>query len=144
MAPSVRTPLLARPLPHQSPSTHGRIRSAGPVLKRTRSPDPSVDGRAKRAKASASVQPATAPAGTRDERQQEKEERRAQREAQKEEFRVKYRKAFPSWVFHFDADITNETTLARLTRDIEFFGAVCHLCHAYALICSSSERIARR
>ena len=28
-----------------------------------------------------------------------------EREAQKEEFRIKYTRAFPSWVFYFDLDL---------------------------------------
>ncbi|EIN11366.1 hypothetical protein PUNSTDRAFT_131528 [Punctularia strigosozonata HHB-11173 SS5] len=42
-----------------------------------------------------------------DAERKERDRRRAEREAQKEEFRVKYRKAFPSWVFYFNFDVSD-------------------------------------
>jgi regulatory subunit for Cdc7p protein kinase len=52
----------------------------------------------------------------------EKERKRAEREAQKEEFRIKYTKAFPSWVFYFDtADRETEELAARVMQ----LNAVC-------------------
>ena len=39
-----------------------------------------------------------------DEERKDKEQKRQTREAAKNEFRVKYTRAFPSWVFYFDLD----------------------------------------
>jgi regulatory subunit for Cdc7p protein kinase len=111
---SSRGPLVMRPPPHQSPSQHGRIaRSQAPLAKRPRSPEPAADSRAKRAKAAGNT-PVRATTGP----------DRAEREALKEEFRQKYRRGFPHWVFHFDADVPAGSTLDRLQADIEYLGGV--------------------
>lgn len=123
---SSRHPLASRSLPFQSPSTQSAKSSrAGSVTKRPRSPDPVFDSRSKRTKAALlpTALAVTAASVLEDDRGVEKDDRRAQREAQKEEFRSKYRRAFPTWVFYFDADIP--TTSADVLRsDIESLGAV--------------------
>lgn len=55
----------------------------------------------------------------------DKERRRAEREAQKEEFRIKYTKAFPSWVFYFD---TAESEGQELSSKVIQLNAVCFCC----------------
>lgn len=131
MATVGRNPLASRTIPPQSPSGHQGLkttRTACGISKRSRSPDPVHDSRGKRPKG-VPLSPApshTQPAGpARDDgRTQDKEEKRALREAQREEFRIKYRKAFPSWVFHFDADLIANPVSEELQADIEYLGAV--------------------
>lgn len=95
------------------------------ALKRARSPDTrqtvtTVDD-AQAAKKAKCVTAATTTAG-RVQDAREKERKRAEREAQKEEFRIKYTKAFPSWVFYFDtADRETEELAARVMQ----LNAVC-------------------
>jgi hypothetical protein len=125
MATLSRHPLASRILPMQSPSTQSTKTSrSGSITKRPRSPDPILDSRSKRVKAA--FQPAVAPTAVPvpdDDRLLEKDERRAQREAQKEEFRSKYRRAFPTWVFYFDADVP-AASADSLGIEIEGLGAV--------------------
>jgi hypothetical protein len=130
---SSRGPLVARPPPHQSPSTHGRIvRSQGSLTKRPRSPEAAADARTKRARASNT--PAAPDPPPRD-------ERRADREAYKDEFRQKYRKGFPHWVFHFDADIPPGATLDRVQSDIEYLGGVRR---PHSLLCTQKVMLINR
>lgn len=96
---TARRPLSVKPVPL----------NLGPAVspfnaKRARSPDGGDTPQAgsKRQKAVPSPAPALAPA------EREKDRRRADREAQKEEFRVKYRKAFPAWLFYFNIDVTDD------------------------------------
>jgi regulatory subunit for Cdc7p protein kinase len=135
---SSRGPLVARPPPHQSPSTHGRIiRSVSSLPKRPRSPEPTADPRTKRAKSTSQGATPNRAAAAIDARHPDRDERRAEREAQREEFRMKYRKAFPGWVFHFDADVPAGSALDRLQADIESLGGVRCSPLSYASVCSS-------
>jgi regulatory subunit for Cdc7p protein kinase len=115
-----RGPLLARPPPHQSPSHPGRIiRSPNSSGKRTRSPEPSNEARLKRVKPSTHTN-----TPTRKEDRPERDERRIEREARDAEFRSKYRKAFPTWVFHFAADAASNPEVDDLKANLEMLGAV--------------------
>lgn len=63
-----------------------------------------------------------------DEERKDKEQRRQAREAAKTEFRVKYTRAFPSWVFYFDLDqLDPDTATLRnsLASRVVQLGAVC-------------------
>ena len=84
--------------------------------KRPCSSDAECDSSAKRAKIA-----------TLDETKREKEKRRADRE---QEFRVKYTRAFPSFVFYFDIDPLNSelhALRASLEKRVTYMGAVCFL-----------------
>lgn len=96
-----RRPLQPRAISLQIPSVLSPLKRTGSgAYKRARSPDPSVETNSKRVKGP--VSPGTLLA--RDEERKERERRKLERDAQKEEFRVKYTRAFPSWVFYFDLD----------------------------------------
>lgn len=105
MASHARRPLSARQqevpfgLSQQKLPGH----SSSPV-KRPRSPDPNVDlqAKAKRAKAVNTDSATLATPNSKERR--DKEQRKLLREATKNEFRVKYTRAFPSFVFYFDLD----------------------------------------
>jgi hypothetical protein len=62
----------------------------------------SGDAHSKRAKGGP---PSPGTLAAREEERKERERRKTEREAQKEEFRIKYTRAFPSWVFYFDLDL---------------------------------------
>jgi regulatory subunit for Cdc7p protein kinase len=64
----------------------------------------------------------------RDDDRKQREQRKAEREAQKTEFRVKYTRAFPSFVFHFDLDTLDPESAAtrrNLESKVLSLGAVC-------------------
>ena len=100
MAAANRRPLASRALSLQIPNVISPLkRSLSGPFKRARSPDTTVESASKRAKA---IPPSHT---ARDDERKEKERKRTEREAQKEEFRIKYTRAFPSWVFYFDLDL---------------------------------------
>lgn len=64
----------------------------------------------------------------RDDDRKQREQRKVEREAQKTEFRVKYTRAFPSFVFHFDLDTLDPESAAtrrNLESKVSSLGAVC-------------------
>ncbi|KAF8444509.1 Dfp1/Him1, central region-domain-containing protein [Boletus edulis BED1] len=77
-----------------------KSRTPSAPVKRPRSPEPAGDA-PKRVRATLG-EPVTTTLP--DEERKDKEQRRQAREAAKNEFRVKYTRAFPSWVFYFDLD----------------------------------------
>lgn len=95
-----RPPLVPRPLSLQIPSVLSPLKRS--ISKRPRSPDTAGDVHSKRAK---SGPPSPGALAAREEERKERERRKTEREAQKEEFRIKYTRAFPSWVFYFDLDL---------------------------------------
>ena len=112
MAAILRYPLAIRPSSHQvSPSPSVRTVSVKlPSAKRSRSPDGAQDV----------LQSSKRPRGVdqplqpvREESKKDKERRRAERET---DFRVKYTRAFPGWVFYFDADPSDTDAVALSER----------------------------
>lgn len=100
---SRRPPLVPRALSLQIPSIISPLkRTVSGASKRARSPDGAGDLTSKRAKGGP-LSPNTL--AIREEERKERERRKMEREAQKEEFRVKYTRAFPTWVFYFDLDL---------------------------------------
>lgn len=98
-----RPPLVPRALSLQIPAVLSPLkRSVSGAPKRARSPDTTGDGHSKRAKGGP---PSPGTLAAREEERKERERRKTEREAQKEEFRIKYTRAFPSWVFYFDLDL---------------------------------------
>lgn len=107
-----------------------KSRTPSASSKRPRSPEPSGDAlasqtnpkrvRATHADANGGTQP--------DEERKDKDHKRQAREAAKSEFRVKYTRAFPSWVFYFDLDQLDPDTAAlrsSLASRVTQLGAVC-------------------
>ncbi|KAG9316526.1 Dfp1/Him1, central region-domain-containing protein [Chiua virens] len=81
-------------------------RTPSTSFKRPRSPEPTGDvlavpATSKRVKANLTESATTT---LLDEERKDKEQRRQAREVAKNEFRIKYTRAFPSWVFYFDLD----------------------------------------
>ncbi|CAL1707001.1 unnamed protein product [Somion occarium] len=122
MAAVLRNPLGLRPLSHQlSPSPSTQIGATKPPsAKRSRSPELIVDGTLQSSKRVRGVDQSPAPGPNREELKKEKERRRIERE---NEFKIKYTRAFPSWVFYFDIDAANpdaallrEQLVDRVTR----------------------------
>jgi regulatory subunit for Cdc7p protein kinase len=128
MAVPNRRALTTRSLrPHAFPgiSPQKVMRVASGSTKRPRSPDQLGEHQAtpKRVKAV----PSPSCQLNRDEDRKGREQRRAEREAQKTEFRVKYTRAFPTWVFYFDLDIIvpeNAATRRSLETKVSSLGAV--------------------
>lgn len=95
-----RRPLAARALSLQIPAVVSPLkRTISGVHKRARSPEAITEARSKRAKM---LSPHTV--AVREEERKERDRKKIERDAQKEEFRIKYTRAFPSWVFYFDLD----------------------------------------
>ncbi|KAF9244854.1 Dfp1/Him1, central region-domain-containing protein [Melanogaster broomeanus] len=91
-----------------------KSRTPSASVKRPRSPEPAGDvlttqTNPKRARATPTE---PAPATVPDEERRDKEQRRQAREAAKNDFRIKYTRAFPSWVFYFDLDQLDPETAA--------------------------------
>lgn len=107
-----------------------KSRTPSASVKRARSPEPTGDALAsqtstKRVRATL-AEPITTTLP--DEERKDKEQRRQTREAVKNEFRVKYTRAFPSWVFYFDLDQLDPDTAAlrsSLASRVTQLGAVC-------------------
>lgn len=102
-----------------------KSRTPSASVKRPRSPEPASQTNAKRVKATLAEPVATT---LPDEERKDKEQRRQAREAAKNEFRVKYTRAFPSWVFYFDLDQLDPDTAAlrnSLASRVTQLGAVC-------------------
>jgi regulatory subunit for Cdc7p protein kinase len=125
MATVLRRPLSAKPVPFNlGPAISPFKTTASQTAKRPRSPDigelPQLS--LKRSKPVAYAQNVA----TGDIERRDKDRRRAEREAQKEEFRVKYRKAFPSWVFYFNFDVVdaNEEDVKALQNRVLSLGGV--------------------
>ncbi|EGO25725.1 hypothetical protein SERLADRAFT_415182 [Serpula lacrymans var. lacrymans S7.9] len=125
MAAVTRRPLTSRPIPPQVPAvfspSKAPSRSTSLSAKRARSPEPAGDVSAPYAsvKRPRAVPPSPSPAplfsasaATREDERRERERKRAEREAIKEEFRIKYTRAFPSWVFYFDLDLLDPESAA--------------------------------
>ncbi|KAI0081857.1 hypothetical protein K474DRAFT_1655724 [Panus rudis PR-1116 ss-1] len=121
MATVIRNPLTNRAHSHQltrSPPAHHNGHRAGST-KRSRSPDPSTTQSVKRAKAIELA--ANAP--SREDARKDKERRRNERDS---EFKLKYTRAFPSWVFYFDMDSLHPDEISlreQLAASVTFLGA---------------------
>lgn len=127
MAAILRHPLAIRPFSHQVSSSSVPT-TKPPSTKRSRSPE-IVHDVLQSAKRPRGVDQSLAQTQNREESKKDKERRRAERET---EFRVKYTRAFPSWVFYFDPDAANPETIAfceRLTDRVQRMGAVRTLHH---------------
>ena len=101
-----------------------KSRTPSTTVKRPRSPEPTGDA-PKRVRATLAEPIATT---LPDEERKDKEQRRQAREATKNEFRVKYTRAFPSWVFYFDLDQLDPDIAAlrsSLVSRVTQLGAVC-------------------
>jgi regulatory subunit for Cdc7p protein kinase len=101
-----------------------KSRTPSTAVKRPRSPEPTGDA-PKRVRATL-AEPITTTLP--DEERKDKEQRRQAREATKNEFRVKYTRAFPSWVFYFDLDQLDPDIAAlrnSLVSRVTQLGAVC-------------------
>ena len=101
-----------------------KSRTPSAPVKRPRSPEPAGDA-PKRVR-STLAEPSTTTLA--DEERKDKEQRRQAREATKNEFRIKYTRAFPSWVFYFDLDQLDPDTAALrnlLASRVTQLGAVC-------------------
>ncbi|KAH9855201.1 Dfp1/Him1, central region-domain-containing protein [Lenzites betulinus] len=130
----VRNPLAARPQPHNTGMSISPCRTTlrkTSAYKRPLSPEPAelIDHSSKRAKTVPQlvVQESPTPAASRPETKKEKERRREkERLAREEEFRVKYSRAFPSWVFYFDLDTGSPeiaTIRGHLEKRVAYMGA---------------------
>lgn len=112
MAAILRHPLAVRPFSHQISPTSSlqTVPTKLSSAKRSRSPDivPDVAQLSKRPRG---VDQSLVP--TREESKKDKERRRTERET---EFRVKYTKAFPTWVFYFDTNAADPETIALCER----------------------------
>lgn len=127
MATLTRNPLSMRPhTQHQSVSIPpyqpaGRKPAA---VKRAHSPESGRDdGQVQSAKRLKPIPDEPGPSNAREEARREKERKRAERE---EEFRIKYRRAFPNWVFYFDLDALGPdvaTMRDTLERRVLYMGA---------------------
>ncbi|KAI0829678.1 Dfp1/Him1, central region-domain-containing protein [Trametes gibbosa] len=131
----VRNPLATRPQPHNTGMPISPCRTAlrkTSAFKRPLSPEPAVElteHSSKRVKTAPqpvvlhSPTPSAARADAKKDRERRREKERLARE---EEFRVKYSRAFPSWVFYFDLDTGNPeiaTTRAHLEKRVAYMGA---------------------
>jgi len=125
-----RRPLAPRALQLQFPSyipQQKTVRIAPMSTKRPHSPEVNGDSNAIQAtppKRARGIQPSSMQV-SRDPR--ERELRKAQREERKAEFRVKYTRAFPSWVFYFDLDTLDPQSAASrriLENKVSSLGAV--------------------
>jgi len=112
MASVNRRPLSARPVALQVPAVLSPLKANGrsiPLSSKRPCPDDTDPAQnqlaTKRPRPVVRTASATLPTAVRDEDRRDKERKRAEREAQKEEFRVKYTRAFPSFVFYFDTDL---------------------------------------
>jgi regulatory subunit for Cdc7p protein kinase len=127
MATINRRPLAPRALSLQIPLVVSPLkRTVSGASKRARSPDPAGDMNSKRAKGP----PSPGTLAAREDERKEKERRKTEREAQKEEFRIKYTRAFPSWVFYFDLDLLDpDSASAReyLEAKVCQLGGVCYV-----------------
>ncbi len=135
----VRNPLAARTQPHNAGMSISPCRTTlrkPSALKRPLSPEPAAevaDHSSKRARTAQAVvvEQSPTPAVSRAEAKKEKERRREKdRLAREEEFRIKYTRAFPSWVFYFDLDTGNPeiaATKAHLEKRLAYMGAVSSL-----------------
>ncbi len=118
MATSFRRPLAHRPPQPQQP----------PAPKRSRSPEPEdgVTAGSKRVRTTSAFDDVQ----DKDKlsRQAARERRIAEKEQQKVEFRDKYRRAFPSWTFYFDADHIepDRAAVSSLDARIQELGGVCN------------------
>ncbi|KAI6046191.1 Dfp1/Him1, central region-domain-containing protein [Pisolithus marmoratus] len=130
MASHARRPLSARQ--QELASGHSPQKLPGrplPPVKRARSPETSVDtvltqANPKRVKAINADSPTLATPNNKERR--DKEQRKLLREATKNEFRVKYTRAFPSFVFYFDLDQLDSQSSAfrsSLAARVTFLGA---------------------
>lgn len=81
-----------------------KSRTPSASVKRPRSPEPAGDASGSQTNSKRVRAALAEPATLLDEERKDKEQRRQAREAAKNEFRVKYTRAFPSWVFYFDLD----------------------------------------
>jgi regulatory subunit for Cdc7p protein kinase len=124
-----RRPLNPRSLP-QLPAVvsplSAKFRSGSTTSKRPRSPDPCLDQQQPlSAKRPRPTPPESAVPG-REEDHKLKERKRLEREAQREEFRTKYTRAFPSWIFYLDWDVSDidEEPRKRLQARVLQMGAV--------------------
>lgn len=129
MAAHARNPLSFRPHTHHqsvSISPCQTVSRKPTAVKRPRSPEPTKDEIVPQSiKRFKPVVDPTGPSASREETKKEKERRRAERE---EEFRIKYRRAFPNFVFYFDLDTINTEIGAlrvNLERRVLHLGAVC-------------------
>jgi hypothetical protein len=122
-----RPPLAPRALSLQIPSVVSPLRrSVSVASKRPRSPDPPGETTSKRAK---NGLPSLGILAAHEDERKEKERKKTEREAQKEEFRIKYTRAFPSWVFYFDLDLVDpDSASAReyLEAKVSQLGGVCY------------------
>ncbi len=138
-APLPRNPLATRPQQHNTGMSISPCRSTlkktSVALKRPLSPEPAdtpTDHSSKRVKTTPSapvVQESPTPAAAaRMEARKDKDRRREKERVQREEeFKVKYSRAFPSWVFYFDLDSGNPETASirnHLEKRVGFMGAV--------------------
>lgn len=109
-----------RPRPcHPTPATSSQKLSSA---KRARSPEPPILDPL----SSKRLKPAFS-SNVREDTKKDKDRKRTERER---EFRVKYTRAFPSWIFYFDIDDLSQDKLAlrdRLQRGVLELGAVCIL-----------------
>jgi len=131
MATISRRPLNPRSLPQLpvvvSPLS-AKFRSGSTTSKRPRSPEPCLDQQQQQhsAKRSRPTPPESPAAPGREEDHKLKERKRLEREAQREEFRSKYTRAFPSWIFYFDWDVSDidDEAKKRLQARVLQMGAV--------------------
>jgi regulatory subunit for Cdc7p protein kinase len=124
MSTVTRRPLTSRPI--QTPIAISPFKTSARVVsstaKRARSPEPAGDAgiiqtTVKRARA---IPPSPINHVAREEDRKEKDRRKAERDAQKAEFRLKYTRAFPTWVFYFDLDALDpESTSNRDTLEAQ-------------------------
>lgn len=123
-----RPPLAPRALSLQIPAVVSPLkRIVSGASKRARSPDLLGDAGSKRAKGGP---PSPGTLAAREDERKEKERKKTEREAQKEEFRIKYTKAFPSWVFYFDQDLLdpdNASAREYLEAKVSQLGGVCYV-----------------
>ncbi|KAI1796461.1 Dfp1/Him1, central region-domain-containing protein [Ganoderma leucocontextum] len=137
-APLPRNPLATRPQQHNTGMSispcRTTLKKTSLALKRPLSPEPAdtpTDHSSKRVKTTPSapvVQESPTPAAAaRMQAKKEKERRRDKERVQREEeFKIKYSRAFPSWVFYFDLDSGNPETASiknHLEKRVGFMGA---------------------
>jgi regulatory subunit for Cdc7p protein kinase len=133
MATLSRRPLAPRPLHLHIPAVLPQLkttRTSSVSVKRARSPDIGDNNaiQATPPKRVKPAQPSPVQVANLAHDTKDREARKVEREAQKAEFRLKYTRAFPTWVFHFDLDVLDPESAAvrkTLENKVSLLGAVC-------------------
>lgn len=120
MATQTRNPLVARSLSFQHSPVNSPQSASGTLssAKRARSPEPGQDaGNTSNKRVKSTDTPHSSILARDDLKKKEKDRKRVDRVDRETEFRVKYTRAFPSWVFHFDLGSNQAEPITPHQRD---------------------------